>query len=152
MRKRLWKIVGLVVLVIVVASIYFGNQFFKKNVGNNPQSAINNGQTIPEQEAGVQFFEPGVTGRLMVMDLGSTGCVPCQMMTPILEELTKEYQGRVDVQFIDVYDRQDIAAKYGIRVIPTQIFFSKNGQEVYRHEGFFPKEEIIKQLKTMGSK
>ena len=151
MVKRLWKIMVPIVLIIVVTSIYFGNQYFKKYVSNNPQSAVNDGQTIPE-EATAQFIEPGATGRLMVVDLGSTGCVPCQMMVPILEELTKEYQGRVDVQFIDVYDRQDLAAKYGIRVIPTQIFFSKNGQEVSRHEGFYPKEEIIKQLKMMGSK
>jgi len=85
-----------------------------------------------------------------LLDLGSSGCVPCQQMAPILEELAAEYKGRVDVKVIDVYEQQEVARRYGVRLIPTQIFFDAQGKEVFRHLGFFPKEEIVAKFKELG--
>ena len=59
-----------------------------------------------------------------IVDLGADKCVPCKMMAPILEGLKKEFGGRMDVQFIDVWKTPDAGKEYGIRVIPTQIFIA----------------------------
>ena len=85
-----------------------------------------------------------------LVDLGATTCVPCKMMAPILEELAKEYKGKLKVEFIDVWKNRDAGEKYGIRVIPTQIFFDKKGEEFFRHEGFYPKEDILRKFKDQG--
>lgn len=90
-------------------------------------------------------------GRLpRLVDLGASKCVPCKMMAPILEALKKEYEGRVNVEFIDVWKNPDAGKEYGVRVIPTQIFFGADGKESFRHEGFFGKEDILAKWKELG--
>jgi len=85
-----------------------------------------------------------------LIDLGSTGCVPCQQMAPILKELAAEYRGKVKVEVIDVYEHGDLAERYGVRAIPTQVFLDAQGKEVSRHIGFYPKEEIVAKFKELG--
>lgn len=85
-----------------------------------------------------------------IVDLGADKCVPCKMMAPILEGLKKEYGGRMDVQFIDVWKSPEAGKEYGIRVIPTQIFYGADGRESFRHEGFFGKEDILAKWKELG--
>ncbi|MCF7956881.1 MAG: thioredoxin family protein [Phycisphaerae bacterium] len=85
-----------------------------------------------------------------MVDFGASGCRPCDMMTPILETLSKKYEGKASVIFIHVREQKILASRYGIQSIPTQIFYDKEGKEVYRHTGFFPQEEIEKKLKEIG--
>lgn len=85
-----------------------------------------------------------------LVDLGADKCIPCKMMAPILEELKKKYAGVFNVEFIDVWKNPDAAEQYGIRVIPTQIFFDASGKELFRHEGFFSKEDILAKWKEHG--
>lgn len=82
------------------------------------------------------------------VELGSVNCVPCKMMKPIMKQIEEEYKGKVKVVFHDVWTQQGKidGAKYNIRVIPTQVFLDSTGNEYYRHEGFFPKEELVKIL------
>jgi len=89
-------------------------------------------------------------GRPRLVDLGADKCIPCKLMAPILEELKKEYAGRLDVVFIDVWKDRDAGTPYGISVIPTQIFYDATGKERFRHEGFFSKQEILKKWKELG--
>jgi len=77
-------------------------------------------------------------------------CVPCKMMEPLLEELALEYEGKVNVVILVVYEHLELARQYGIITMPTQIFFDNNGKEIARHMGFWPKEKIVAQLKEMG--
>ena len=63
-----------------------------------------------------------------MIDLGAKACIPCKMMAPILEKLEKDYRGRAAIIFIDVWKDKEPAQRYGIRAIPTQIFFDKEGQ------------------------
>jgi thioredoxin 1 len=72
------------------------------------------------------------------------------MMAPILEELKKEYAGKLEVEFIDVWKNPDAAKQYGIEVIPTQIFHDATGKELFRHIGFFAKEDILAKWKELG--
>jgi thioredoxin 1 len=85
-----------------------------------------------------------------LVDLGADKCIPCKMMAPILEVLKKTQAGRLDVEFIDVWKNEGAGEQYEIRVIPTQIFFAADGKELFRHEGFFSKEDIIAKWKEFG--
>ena len=86
----------------------------------------------------------------LLVDLGAGKCIPCKMMAPILEDLKKTLVGKLEVQFIDVWQNPDAGQKYGINVIPTQIFYDAQGKELYRHEGFFGKDDILAKWKEFG--
>jgi thioredoxin 1 len=85
-----------------------------------------------------------------LLDLGASKCIPCKMMATVLEELKKEYAGKLEVEFIDVWKNPDAGRQYGIEVIPTQIFYDTNGKELFRHIGFFAKEDILAKWKELG--
>ena len=85
-----------------------------------------------------------------LVDLGAASCIPCKMMAPILEKLEKRYRGKAAVVFIDIRFHRNAGEHFGIRAIPTQIFFDKNGKETFRHEGFLSEEAIVKKLSALG--
>ena len=93
-----------------------------------------------------------VKGTVTMVDLGADKCVPCRMMAPILNELKETYKDKAAIVFIDVWKNPEEAKKYGIRAIPTQIFFDREGKEVYRHVGFMDKESIVARLEKLGVK
>ena len=92
--------------------------------------------------------------KVTFIELGSVRCIPCKMMQPIMKDIEEEYTGQVKVVFYDVWTKEGwpFGEKYKIRVIPTQVFLDKGGNEYYRHEGYFPKEELVKVLKQQGVK
>ena len=92
------------------------------------------------------------SGKPSLVDFGSKGCVPCDMLAPILEMLKKKYDGQANVLFVSVREEQILAARYGIEAIPVQVFFDKDGKEVFRHVGFSPQEDIEKQMAKIGVK
>ena len=89
-------------------------------------------------------------GLVTMVDLGAHKCIPCKMMAPIIAELQKEYDGRASIIFIDVWEHRKQAQRFGIRGIPTQIFYDKDGKEVGRHVGFLDKKSIIGAFKKLG--
>lgn len=91
-----------------------------------------------------------VKNTVTMVDLGATACIPCKMMAPILAELEAEYRGKAAIIFIDVWQNPDEAKKFKVSMIPTQIFFDRAGNEVYRHSGFMDKKTIVAQLAQMG--
>lgn len=93
-----------------------------------------------------------VPGKVTMVDLGAKKCIPCKMMAPIMEELEKEYKDRAAIVFIDVWENPDASRKYGVGIIPTQIFYDVNGKEVSRHEGFYEKAAIVAELTKLGVK
>jgi len=94
--------------------------------------------------------EVPIKGMVTMVDVGAKACIPCKMMIPVIESLSEEYEGRAAIVFIDVWKNPDETPKFGLRAIPTQIFYDKEGNEVMRHEGYFSKEEIIKVLTKLG--
>ena len=93
-----------------------------------------------------------IPGMVTMVDVGAKSCIPCKMMIPLIEELSKEYEGRAAIAFIDVWVNQGEIDKYEIQAIPTQIFYDANGIERYRHVGFLSKEAIIQKLTELGVK
>jgi thiol-disulfide isomerase/thioredoxin len=90
------------------------------------------------------------SGKPSMVDFGASGCRPCDMMTPILKDLEKKYDGKASILFVHVREEQVLAGRYGVQSIPTQVFFDKDGREVYRHTGFYPQAEIEKHMAKMG--
>ena len=89
-------------------------------------------------------------GRPVLIDLGAGTCIPCKMMAPIVADLKAEYAGVMDVHYLDVHKNPDLITLYGIRVIPTQIFYDALGKEMSRHEGFLSKGDILTKWKELG--
>lgn len=87
-----------------------------------------------------------VKNMVTVVDLGAKTCIPCKMMVPVLAAMEKQYNGKAAIVFIDVRETPEQATKFGIRAIPTQIFFDKTGKEVYRHEGFLDEKPFSEML------
>jgi thiol-disulfide isomerase/thioredoxin len=91
-----------------------------------------------------------MSGQPSMIEFGATGCIPCDMMQPILENLRKSFKDRLNVVFVHVGEEQILGARFGIRSIPVQVFFDENGKEVFRHQGFFAEKEVRRQLSRMG--
>jgi len=85
-----------------------------------------------------------------LVDIGAKQCIPCKMMAPVLEELKRDYAGILNVEFVDIWENPNAGQKYGIRAIPTQIFYNASGKELYRHMGFMSKEQILETFKVLG--
>ncbi len=98
----------------------------------------------------LDFSKVPVKGMVTMIDLGAKKCIPCKMMAPIMEKMEKVYKGKAAIIFIDVWENGEPARRFGIRAIPTQIFFDREGKEVYRQVGFLSEERIVAQLKKMG--
>lgn len=96
--------------------------------------------------------EVPVKGMVTMVDLGANKCLVCKMMSSIVDSLQKEYKGKAAIVFIDVWKHPDAGQKFGVKVIPTQIFYDSNGTEVYRHEGLMLKGAIISKLEKLGVK
>jgi thioredoxin 1 len=134
--NKIWKI-GIVVLLAAAVAIVIIN----KQMGSSPGT---------DADKSAAQVSPSAAGLPRLLDLGSTVCIPCKMMAPILEGLKKEYEGRLQVEFIDVMANPDAGTPYKISLIPTQIFFDASGKERFRHEGFFSKEDILAKWKELG--
>jgi thioredoxin 1 len=89
-------------------------------------------------------------GKIVMLELGSVGCIPCEQMKPVMQKLRDTYQGKLEVIFIDVREDNKTGRRFGVRMIPTQVFLDKGGKEFHRHIGFYSYEEIAPELKKAG--
>jgi thioredoxin 1 len=147
-RTRLVIVCALVVAVVaVVVAKHRASE-------NPPPSAPAAPQSVPAPAAPSDALSSTASALAAplprLVDLGSTTCIPCQMMAPILEQLQKEESGRFAVEVIDVYKSPAAAEQHGVKLIPTQIFFDAAGKELWRHEGFISKDEILAKWKELG--
>jgi thioredoxin 1 len=102
------------------------------------------------REPSARVAVPSAKAVPRLVDLGAGKCIPCKAMAPILEQLRADYAGRMDVVFVDVWQRPEEARTYGIQMIPTQIFYAADGRELARHEGFIDREQILARWKALG--
>ncbi|MBU0464007.1 MAG: thioredoxin family protein [Proteobacteria bacterium] len=140
--KKLWYAVVGVIALAAALGIY------QTRFSNGSKTDLS--ESRPAGQHQLDFNQLPVKGMVTLIDLGATECIPCKMMAPILAKLGKAYEGKADIVFIDVWENRDQAPRFKIRAIPTQIFFNKQGEEVYRHVGFLDEKSIVEQLTKMG--
>ncbi len=133
-------------VVSILLLLFFLNIKFVFAQKNKTSSGIK--QDIVTDKLAEKQVEKKQKPKITFIELGSVRCIPCRMMQPIMEEIAKEYKGVVEVVFYDVWTKEGspYGQKYKIRAIPTQIFLDEEGNEFFRHEGFFPKESLKKIL------
>jgi len=145
--NKFLKVAVIIALIVVVAVVMVLKQ--AKPKASETSSPVTSGQSGPKSGR-ADSAEPPVTLLPRLVDLGAGKCIPCKMMAPILEELKQTYAGHLRVDFIDVWENPDAGKEYGINIIPTQIFYDPAGKELFRHEGFFSKEDILAKWKEFG--
>jgi thioredoxin 1 len=113
--------------------------------------AVKQGRCADEPNNKTQSVQAETPARLpKLLDLGATKCIPCKMMAPVLEKLKADYAGRLEVEFIDVWQNPGVGKQHKIELIPTQIFFSDSGKELFRHVGFYGRDDILAKWKELG--
>ena len=123
--------IRVIVAVLIVFSL--SGLYLLKNYGANQKDDLSGqaGSSLP-----------------LLVDLGSGKCTPCKKMTPILAELKEEYKGKLVVEVVDIIKDKERRAyyekKHPIPLIPTQILYDAEGNEVWSHEGYIPKEDLVK--------
>lgn len=128
-------------LVIIVSGLLLGS-----GCSSKPKAE---GQNHPDS---VATAKTAAVSLPKMLDLGSTTCIPCKQMAPILDSLKILYGGKAEIAFIDIREDKESARRYGITMIPTQLFFDTTGTEVRRHIGFFPADSITAQFEKLGVK
>jgi thioredoxin 1 len=130
-----WKFIS---VVVVAAGMIAGTV-----LGQPETDTLKVGPNSKDKKAQVTFVE-----------LGSVKCIPCRQMQPVMKAIEKKYGDQVRVVFHDVWTDQGSsqAETYKIKLIPTQVFLDENGREFFRHEGFYPEEQIHTLLKKRGLK
>jgi thioredoxin 1 len=135
------------VLVVAVFGVVIALNVWRKDKPAAAPAAGSAAGTV-----GTQDLQPAGQGQALprLVDLGATTCIPCKMMKPILDDFKANYADAFTTEFIDVWKNPDAGKKYRINVIPTQIFFDAAGKELFRHEGFYGKEDMLKKWQEFG--
>jgi thioredoxin 1 len=136
--------IAIVIVLITAAAVIL----IAKNRQAAPAPAAPTQAT--QQDVNTAVASPVKQNLPRLLDLGANKCIPCKMMKPILDELKSAYAGKLEVVFIDVWQDEQAGRQYGISSIPTQIFFNEAGKELYRHEGFMAKADILAKWKELG--
>ena len=118
------KIIAMLLLMILISSFCFAEETANDPIVNQP--------------------------KITFLELGSLTCIPCKQMEKVLESVSEKYGDQIEIIFHDVKKDRKIAAKYKIKMIPTQVFLDENGKEIHRHVGFYPEEKIDEFLQKQG--
>jgi thioredoxin 1 len=135
------------VAVVAAAALAF---VAKQSKSAPPAGAAQSAITEPSAATTVTAPATAPANLPRLVDLGASSCIPCKMMKPILDDLKVNYAGRFTTEFIDVWQDREAGKQYGIEMIPTQIFYDAEGKELFRHVGFYGKEDILGKWKELG--
>jgi thioredoxin 1 len=158
MNALLYKIIVVVLLIGAVGVIVAMKnpcgclspaQSYSESVATSTPAPTKN-SVEPTTQTPTQPIDTETPKVPRLVDLGADKCIPCKMMASVLEQLKMDFAGKLQVDFIDVWKEPAEAPRYGVKIIPTQIFFSPDGRELFRHEGFFSREDILAKWKELG--
>jgi thioredoxin 1 len=145
------KIIIVIVLIAIVGIVIAIKQQAKNSSLELAAAANSDTATVSKSENPGSSQAAEDSAKLPhLIDLGAGKCIPCKMMKPILDDLTQNYNEQFKVTFIDVWENTDQAKGYNVKMIPTQIFYDAEGKELFRHEGFYSKEDILGKWKELG--
>jgi len=133
MNPKTKNITIIMLVLVALAMIVFAKALKSQNQNDLSQPLITQKANLPK-----------------LMELGSKSCIPCKAMMPILAQLRKDYAESFAVEFVDIWKDPAAGRKYNIEYIPVQIFFDANDTELFRHVGFFAKEDILAKWKELG--
>lgn len=164
MDKRIQIAVVVLIAVAIGAALLTRPPGPARDAGASAEPPADLVAGVPEADSGATEATPGdapaaeaatddseATGQLpRFVEVGADSCVPCKMMQPILAEMRTQYAGKLQVDFADVWKNPALGDKYQVRSIPTQVIYDADGREVFRHIGFWPKEDIDAKLKELG--
>jgi len=131
-------------VVAMILAVGYGNESPAEQ--SQPPIYAVKGEVLVTNRLDIDFSKFQVT----FLELGADRCIPCKKMQPIMKEIAALFPDRVQVVFYDVWKDPKPGEKYGIQLIPTQVFLDQKGKEIARHVGLFPKEEILELLKKHG--
>ncbi len=137
------KKLTITLLILVSCSLSCSQNNGEQANNLKPEQKAENKDNFIISDEQLDFSKHKVT----FIELGADKCIPCKAMQPVMREIAEEYKGTIQVVFYDVWKTPKYAKNYGIQLIPTQVFIDKNGEEIFRHVGFYAKEDIIKMLK-----
>ena len=133
-------------IILIVYSLFCSQNSGEQTNEPNPKQKAKNAENLIITNEQLDFSNHKVT----FIELGADRCIPCKAMQPVMREIAREYKETIQVVFYDVWKTPKYAKDYGIQMIPTQVFIDKNGEEIFRHVGFFAKNDILKMLKEKG--
>ena len=128
----------IIALILIVTLAACGKN---QNKEQEPQGKVNN-----------ELNAAGSNVKITFVELGSVTCIPCKQMQPVMKSIEEKYGGSVKVVFHDVWKDKAAQKRYNIELIPTQVFLDENGNEFFRHQGFFAENEIVKLFESRGVK
>ncbi len=136
-----------ITVLLLISSILLCSQSSGEQANDpKPEQKTKSEDNLIVSDAQLDFSKYKVT----FIELGADRCIPCKAMQPVMREIAQEYKGTIQVVFYDVWKIPKYAKSYGVQMIPTQVFIDKNGEEIFRHVGFYAKDDIIKMLKEKG--
>lgn len=144
------KLIVLIAVLAAAAGVVVLKQGDKPVANDTVFAAQSTAEVSPEAPIEPAADQPLPAALPRLVDLGATKCIPCKAMAPILEALREDFAGQFEVTFIDVWENRAAGEVYGIRLIPTQIFIDAKGQELFRHEGFYSREEVLAKWSELG--
>ena len=97
-------------------------------------------------DSAYNYNKNGLSFQITFLEFGAKGCSSCKMMEGVMDEIRKDYPGKVNVIFINVRlpENQKIMEYFGIAVIPTQVLLDKSGKEYFRHSGYYSADDLGK--------
>ena len=137
MSPKTRKILLVALVVVLVIGVFAVKKITE---GQTPEPAPVEQGELPLEVTSIDFGELKSYGQPIMLDFGSESCGPCQAMRPALEAMYEEMKGKVVIQYTDVRANPEAAQNYPVQVIPTQIFFDKEGKP------FVPSDKLKKSI------
>ena len=144
-----WKIVVVGIVLLAVGGALSLKTGGDGTSASEPEIPFDPDATVPVEPV-PESYESSEAGVPRLVALGAGECIPCRAMAPIRAELRREYAGALEVDFYDVWKDREAGRHFGIRVIPTLIYYDATGRELGRQQGYIPKDRILETLERFG--
>lgn len=133
-KNNVMKIIVLVLIILSIISI-----FIYKKIINSEKVKVEMKSDEKNQDVGI--YSANTSKVVKMLNFVQDGCPPCKQMKSLILELKQEYEGRVEIEELDIYLNSNLAEKYDIMYTPTQIFLDKDNNVIYKNVGFLGKKK-----------